>query len=36
MTRNFASAYVRTSAFGDRSRQAYVTRVFGSAFCGCN
>ncbi len=34
MTRIFASAYIRTSAFGIRLRSAYVTRVSCTAFLG--
>ncbi len=36
MTRILASAYTRTSAFGNRFLKAFVTRVFGSAFRGCS
>ena len=32
MIRCFASAYIRTSAFGNRARLAYVTRVSFTAY----
>ncbi len=35
MTRYSASAYIRTSAYGIRTRSAYVTRVSGAVLSGC-
>ncbi len=35
MTRNFASAYIRTSAYGNRTRSAYVARVSYAVLSGC-
>ena len=35
MTRIFASAYTRTSAYGIRTRAAYVTRVSKLTYSGC-